>query len=117
MTVIKRDNTREPFEKQKVKLAVTKAFIDVDGEATAYAKDKAREIANYIESLEHKILVCFYPVLAVGDHHRRKSSRSVHRKRLAHLFAYTVDHSVDHTRVTEYNARAHTVHGVLADNI
>lgn len=57
MTVIKRDNTREPFEKQKVKLAVTKAFIDVDGEATAYAKDKAREIANYIESLERDMTV------------------------------------------------------------
>lgn len=57
MTVIKRDNTREPFDKQKVKLAVTKAFIDVDGEATAYAKDKAREIANYIESLERDMTV------------------------------------------------------------
>lgn len=57
MTVIKRDNTREPFEKQKVKLAVTKAFIDVDGEVTAYAKDKAREIANYIESLERDMTV------------------------------------------------------------
>ena len=48
MTVIKRDNTREPFEKQKVRLAVSKAFIDVDGEETAYAKDKAREIAKQI---------------------------------------------------------------------
>ena len=57
MTVIKRDNTREPFEKQKVKLAVSKAFIDVDGEETAYAKDKAREIANYIESLDRDMTV------------------------------------------------------------
>ena len=57
MTVIKRDNTREPFEKQKVRLAVSKAFIDVDGEETAYAKDKAREIANYIESLDRDMTV------------------------------------------------------------
>ena len=57
MTVIKRDNTRETFEKQKIRLAVSKAFIDVDGEETAYAKDKAREIANYIESLDRDMTV------------------------------------------------------------
>ena len=57
MTVIKRDNTREPFKKQKVRLAVSKAFIDVDGEETAYTKDKAREIANYIESLDRDMTV------------------------------------------------------------
>lgn len=52
MNVIKRDGRQVAFEKEKIKLAVLKAFLDVDGEETSYAKDKAREIANYVESLD-----------------------------------------------------------------
>lgn len=51
MTVQKRDGRKVKFDKEKIKIAVLKAFIDVDGEETAYAKEKARDIANYIESL------------------------------------------------------------------
>ena len=51
MNVTKRDGRKVPFDKNKIKLAVLKSFLDVDGEETAYAKEKAREIANYIESL------------------------------------------------------------------
>ena len=50
MNVIKRDGREVPFNKSKVKLAVLKAFLEVDGEETQYAKEKAREIANYIEA-------------------------------------------------------------------
>lgn len=50
MTVIKRDGSKVDFNKDKIKVAVIKAFLDVDGEETPFAKDKAREIANYIES-------------------------------------------------------------------
>ena len=50
MNVIKRDGREVPFNKSKVKLAVLKAFLEVDGEETQYAKEKAREISNYIES-------------------------------------------------------------------
>ena len=49
--VIKRDGRKVPFDKNKIRLAVLKSFIDLDGEETPYAKDKAREIANHIESL------------------------------------------------------------------
>ena len=52
MVVKKRDGRRVKFDKEKIKVAVLKAFLDVDGEETAYAKDKAREIANYVESLD-----------------------------------------------------------------
>lgn len=55
--VTKRDGTIVPFDKEKIKVAVLKAFIDVDGDETAYAKEKAREIANYIESLEKNLSV------------------------------------------------------------
>ena len=52
MNVIKRDGREVEFEKEKIRLAVSKAFFSVDGEETSYAKDKSREIANYIESLD-----------------------------------------------------------------
>lgn len=46
--IIKRDGTRQPFNSQKIKDAVIKAFIAVDGEKTQYAEDKAQNIADYI---------------------------------------------------------------------
>lgn len=57
MKITKRDGRKVEFEKNKIKLAILKAFIDVDGEETSYAKDKAREIANYIESLNKNMTV------------------------------------------------------------
>lgn len=57
MTVQKRDGRRVKFDKEKIKIAVLKAFIDVDGEETSYAKEKARDIAYYIESLEKSMTV------------------------------------------------------------
>lgn len=57
MTVQKRDGRKVKFDKEKIKIAVLKAFIDVDGEETAYAKEKARDIANYIESLNKNMTV------------------------------------------------------------
>lgn len=57
MTVQKRDGRKVKFDKEKIKIAVLKAFIDVDGEETPYAKEKARDIANYIESLNKSMTV------------------------------------------------------------
>ncbi len=57
MTVQKRDGRKVKFNKEKIKIAVLKAFIDVDGEETTYAKDKARDIANYVESLNKNMSV------------------------------------------------------------
>lgn len=55
--VIKRDGSKVDFDKSKIKVAVLKAFIDVDKEETTYAKEKARDIANYIESLNKDMSV------------------------------------------------------------
>ena len=52
MTVIKRDGRKAKFDKDKIKVAVLKAFIDVDGEETTYAKEKAKDIANYLRLSE-----------------------------------------------------------------
>lgn len=57
MKVIKRDGRKEPYIHDKPKTAVLKAFLEVDGEITQYAKDKAREIANYVESLDRDMSV------------------------------------------------------------
>lgn len=57
LTVQKRDGRRVKFDKEKIKIAVLKAFIDVDGEETPYAKEKARDIANYIESMDKVMTV------------------------------------------------------------
>lgn len=57
MTVQKRDGRKVKFDKEKIKIAVLKAFIDVDGEETAYAKEKARDIANFIEALNKSMTV------------------------------------------------------------
>ena len=51
--VIKRDGRTVEFNIDKIKLAVLKAFEDVDGEITSYAKDKAKNIANYIEEFHN----------------------------------------------------------------
>ena len=50
LTVIKRDNRKVPFDKEKIKTAVHKAFIAVDGALSPYAEEKAENIATYIES-------------------------------------------------------------------
>ena len=57
MTVQKRDGRKVQFDKEKIKIAVLKAFIDVDGEETVYAREKARDIANHIESLNKAMTV------------------------------------------------------------
>jgi len=57
LTVQKRDGRKVKFDKEKIKTAVLKAFIDVDGEETSYAKERAREIADYIECLNKNMTV------------------------------------------------------------
>ena len=46
--IIKRDGIREEFDPEKIKSAVLKAFVAVDGEITTYAEEKAQNIADYI---------------------------------------------------------------------
>lgn len=57
MIVIKRDGRKVNFDKEKIKIAILKAFLSVDGEETDYAKNKAIEIANYIEDLNKDMSV------------------------------------------------------------
>lgn len=52
MTVIKRDGRKVDFQPEKIINAIRKAFEEVDGEITPYAKRKSVEIASYVESLD-----------------------------------------------------------------
>lgn len=51
MKISKRDGRVVEFDRKKIEDAVLKAFIEVDGEKTAYSSSKAKEISEYIESL------------------------------------------------------------------
>ena len=47
--VKKRDGRIVDFDPKKIERAILAAFIDIDGEASDYAKEKAANIASYIE--------------------------------------------------------------------
>lgn len=49
MKVIKRDGRVTEFDENKIKQAILKAFIAVDGKVTDYANTKAETISSYIE--------------------------------------------------------------------
>ena len=49
MKVIKRDGRLVDFDPMKIERAILAAFEDVDGEISDYARDKAENIASYIE--------------------------------------------------------------------
>lgn len=57
MYVIKRDGTTVPFDKEKIRVAILKAFLEVDGRETSYAKNKARMVAAQIEKLNRDLSV------------------------------------------------------------
>lgn len=56
LTVIKRDGRRVPFDKNRIKNALSQTFERVDGELTESAHRKIGEIANYIEKLDKDVL-------------------------------------------------------------
>lgn len=57
MKVIKRDGRKVAFQEDKVKIAVLKAFLQVDGKTTDYARDKADAIAKYINDQNRDLSV------------------------------------------------------------
>ena len=50
----KRDGRLVPFNKKKIEQAVIAAFIDIDGETSPYAEEKASTIANFVEEQDQK---------------------------------------------------------------
>ena len=50
--VIKRDGEVVPFEASKIENAILKAFVEVDGELSSYATEKAKNISAYIGAMD-----------------------------------------------------------------
>ena len=48
--VLKRDGRTEKFDKEKIEEAIKKAFLAVDGSSNEYSVNKAKNIADFIES-------------------------------------------------------------------
>lgn len=67
MLVQKRDGTLQPFDPSKIKKAVLKAFIAVDGEPSDYAEEKANNIATYIEKAVKEAKNKYYSVEEIQD--------------------------------------------------
>lgn len=57
LIITKRDGRRQKFNKEKIVSAIEAAFNEVDGEITSESKRKAKEIADYVESLNKTMTV------------------------------------------------------------
>lgn len=55
--VFKRDGRKQQFDGSKIENAVIKAFIEKDGKITSHAKEKAKEIADSIATVEKDLSV------------------------------------------------------------
>lgn len=110
MTVEKRDGRNAIFDKEKIKNAVLKAFIEVDGIETTYAKDKARDIANYVESLNKDM-----SVEEIQDVVESKLMAS-NRKDVAKAY---VIYRNDRTRIREKNSELikNITERIMAENV
>lgn len=95
MKVIKRDGRSVNFSRDKIKNAVIAAFNEVDGEITHEAKNKASEIATYINSIEDESI----SVEKIQDIVEEKLMASK-RKDVARAY---IIYRNDRTRVREQN--------------
>ena len=57
MQVSKRDGRKVLFNRDKIQEAILNAFMEVDGEESVYARNKARDISEYIETLDKDLSV------------------------------------------------------------
>ena len=55
--VIKRNGKKVKFDKEKIINAIEKAFLEVDSEVVDKSHQKAKEIAEYIESQDKSLSV------------------------------------------------------------
>jgi len=93
--VLKRDGRSVEFDREKIKNAVMAAFNEIDGEVTQEAKNKASEIASYINNIEEKSI----SVEKIQDIVEEKLMASK-RKDVARAY---IIYRNDRTRVREQN--------------
>jgi len=95
LKVLKRDGRSVEFDREKIKNAVMAAFNEIDGEVTQEAKNKASEIASYINNIEEKSI----SVEKIQDIVEEKLMASK-RKDIARAY---IIYRNDRTRVREQN--------------
>lgn len=83
MFVKKRDGRKQKFNKEKIITAIESAFESVDGEVSEQAVKKAKEIANYIESLNK-----YMDVEEIQDIVEDKLMKSTRRDVAKHYILY-----------------------------
>lgn len=83
MFVKKRDGRKQKFNKEKIITAIESAFESVDGEVSEQAIKKAKEIANYIESLNK-----YMDVEEIQDIVEDKLMKSTRRDVAKHYILY-----------------------------
>ncbi|EXG87696.1 ribonucleoside-triphosphate reductase class III catalytic subunit [Clostridium sp. ASBs410] len=101
MKIIKRDGSEVEFDKSKIKKAILKAFIDVDDEESVYAKEKAREIANYVSEIADEHLLSnkqYLSVENIQDIVEEKLMASNRKDVAAKYICYRHDRSIERER-------------------
>ncbi len=101
LKIIKRDGSEVDFDKSKIKKAILKAFIDVDGEESLYAREKARETANYISEIADEHLLSnkqYLSVENIQDIVEEKLMASNRKDVAAKYICYRHDRSIERER-------------------
>ena len=104
LKVTKRNGKIVEFDKNKIKMAVLKAFLETDGEETAFAKEKSREISNYVESLNKDMNVEEIQDIIVNKL-MASSRKDVATKYVEYRFHCLNDYSLPYQT---YNNQGHT---------
>lgn len=101
--IIKRDGREKPFSKEKVEVAIEKAFIAVDGSLSQEGMDLAIKISESVESEVHRNLSSKQKVSVedIQDIIERKLMSS-YRKDVAKAF---ITYRSDRSRVRERNSK------------
>lgn len=72
--VVKRDGNVVPFDRCKIESAILKAFLEIDGTETSFAKEKASEISRYVQKID-KYKIAVEEIQDIVEHKLMSSSR------------------------------------------
>lgn len=109
MNIIKRDGTLAPFEKDKIKEAILKAFLEVDGQI--YEEDTATDIAADIEKIglqaeaNKRVLNVEQVQNLVEDYLMRSERRDVARAYIRYRYKREAARSYENGLINDLNEK------------
>lgn len=95
--IIKRDGTIVDFDVTKIENAILKAFLSVDGKITEYTKEKAENIARFIENINSDTPLTIEQIQDLVE----KGLMSTKRKDVARAY---ITYRNERTKVRECNS-------------